>query len=900
MKLEAASWVRIGAAAFAIIAAVAAATWRRFRADGPDKGDWLRELLAGGLVAATGLLVVRPYLTASLIGAGDAYHYALQAADFIGQARRGIFPVLVGQTAFGFNGNVHTLRTAPYFTHVCGLMDWATGHRLPVPAVVNLVIAGTAVASAVSAYLSVRALAPRARLGSALLACLYVTSPGVAGPILGRDMVAAFMAMPWLPPLFLGLAQTLLREDPAGPLALATGALSMAWWSHPPTAAFASAAFAVAVLWRICLTAGMRSTWIGLGIAAVGGAAMVAYPFFSVLSMHLGSLARSAGTTASTVEGFGSLWPALVLPLSKGAGAPTDLQPGISMLLLGAAASFSTRLRRWPTVAFLAFAVLAALAFAPFSRLALLFWRPLPEAWVASLNPLPHQRIVPVLGAMIVVWAGCGFLDRMDVHRRSYRLFCALLGILALLSAAELAKFDWLYTLSARPADPELRPENVVLTRSSYLLFGASPSYFSNGYMEPWAEVRWLDRGVSRAWDNLDAVVAAAPVPAALQEVGRSLRIKLVQGSGYVLDFVFSDTGARGALTLSSGRVRRTWSLPLDGSSKSFGSLPGARHRLLVTPASHGDLMDISSSVPGVGVRVYPYRESELPLRLDSLAPLRLRVSAKAPGYLESPRVYIPGYRAAVNGRPAPCLVSPERLVMVPVPAGTSLVDLDYAGPPGLVAVYWLSLSTLGLWPLAIAGLCSRNSGRLTIDAVRRANLTRARRAPVLVALAVLAAAGAALWIRIHQERILAPLLAGQVRIKIQFDSHRGGTSEPLICGGVSGAADVLAVRYEPGCRLRFQYDHWGVGGPESASLPYDPNRVSTLAVTLPPRQAAGKPAGNLRIEFDGRLVLDAPALRYDFPPSAVVLGSNPVGSTICGPSFLGRIYSLRPEGAAP
>ena len=55
------------------------------------------------------LFAVHPYVRSALLGAGDAQSYSLTIADFLKQWRAGIFPVLIGQSEFAYNGGFQPL-----------------------------------------------------------------------------------------------------------------------------------------------------------------------------------------------------------------------------------------------------------------------------------------------------------------------------------------------------------------------------------------------------------------------------------------------------------------------------------------------------------------------------------------------------------------------------------------------------------------------------------------------------------------------------------------------------------------------------------------------------------------------------------------------------------------------
>ena len=70
--------------------------------------------------------------------------------------------------------------------------------------------------------------------------------------------------------------------------------------------------------------------------------------------------------------------------------------------------------------------------------------------------------------------------------------------------------------------------------------------------------------------------------------------------------------------------------------------------------------------------------------------------SAMTAGFVETGRVWLPGYEATVDGRPAVVKVSPARLAVVPVPAGQPTVELRYRGMGELWVAWCLSAFSWG------------------------------------------------------------------------------------------------------------------------------------------------------------------------------------------------------------
>ncbi len=86
------------------------------------------------------------------------------------------------------------------------------------------------------------------------------------------------------------------------------------------------------------------------------------------------------------------------------------------------------------------------------------------------------------------------------------------------------------------------------------------------------------------------------------------------------------------------------------------------------------------------------------PVRVDSLLPYRVTAAMDWSGYVETSRVWLPGYEAKVDGLPVEVRSSPERLAMVAVPEGQHTIELRYTGTTALRAAWWISALTWSGW----------------------------------------------------------------------------------------------------------------------------------------------------------------------------------------------------------
>ena len=89
------------------------------------------------------------------------------------------------------------------------------------------------------------------------------------------------------------------------------------------------------------------------------------------------------------------------------------------------------------------------------------------------------------------------------------------------------------------------------------------------------------------------------------------------------------------------------------------------------------------------------FNPTDLPVVIENWAPYRARTTVATTSYLETPRIFLNGYHAEVNGRKVPVSRSPNALVMIPLQEGENLVELSYPGPWTLRLALMISL---GFW----------------------------------------------------------------------------------------------------------------------------------------------------------------------------------------------------------
>lgn len=911
----------LAAVVLVIVQSIMAATIAR-RALGAKRKTVATEFALLALSAAGALWVAKPYLHAGQVGAGDSYHYGLQVADFVTQLRAGIFPVFIGQSEYAFNGNVHTLRTAPYFTLFAGLLDVVTLRQLSFVALQNLAAVLSITGAAVGAALCTRLLAPRQRALAVVLGFLYAACPALSAALFGSDMFATAMAAPWIPFFFTGLALSLDRLDDTSGLLLSVPSLGLIWYAHPAIGAWLTLPLIGIQAWRLLFLSGGAGNLARPFFGAAWLAVMLAYLLYSVESLSLGYHSAHAGdeTVSALLSSVQSTFPDVLLPI--------NLETGFGNFQLGYGLTFALSaglLALWSCGAagkgLLLTATFLLVATFPFPGLTSLFWSWVPHRLVEVTNVWPMQRFYLMLSGLAVVVAALAAGRQVGPSRRKSWLLGLALVAACGWSAAEVTKFHGHVarsTISTEESILRFSPENVTLTRSSYILFGWEPSTFSHGWVDPEFASGLLDEAMTAMTDNTTTLLTrrtSLEPRLPLTPLVQATPVVIPPGRDTLLRFEFADPAVTGEIKLQGDGIQRNYSLPISGRPRAFGATAEASHTLTLRAApDRKRTVTISTAASGVTVEALDFDSSILPIRIRSLTPYTATVDAPRAGFLETPYVFVPGYMTVVNGRQAPAERSPSGMVAAEVPAGRSEVVITHPGAPYLQSLWWLSLAGFIATPFVALGVYRHRptntaSDPVRLDALRRHHVGIVwKRTPLRHKVALLTTIGlvAALlaawsWYRLQQQEAAA---FGSIRLTVELPTS--GNPQPLVITGRTGAADCLYFQHEADGRVRFGIDHWGVGGPLSEPIQLKPARYHTIELTQGGLFPAGHrdharfssqtkpstkaPVGPLRLVVDGQLIFE---LDHPFHPAnaaEVYLGTNPIGVSVCGPIFTGRI----------
>jgi hypothetical protein len=673
-------------------------------------------------LVVAGLFLMSPYLASGIIGAGDARWYSKTVADYVVQMRAGFFPLWAAQSDWSFYGGIFPLRLAPYLAHLAGLVDVLTLRQLPPWAVMNVCLTVSLVGGLLSMFWCVRAILPGRPWIAVGLSLLYGLCPGVIGLAYAQDLYMSFCTLPFLPVAFLGAVRTFTRDDLAARLLL-VGGLAAAWLAHPPIGMWAGAVLAVTQVVRWLSERGWRTSWrydvVALGLFVL----LAAYPVISVRS--LGEIADGNPPASLHYGSIRDSFPANWLPVHRLVRALHNLQVGYGLAVLGLFVGWQVWRPGHAKVARLLVTCAAGLMvmLLPIPVLTPAIWQAMPQVVLNITNTWPAQRLL-VLLAVCVVMATAVWLGREETTDRQ-RVRCQWLLIAALVwGGLEVTKFlrrgvevsgGW------KQAVLEMRPENRTMVAAALGPLRVQPRTFNHGVTDVQLEHRFLTPDMQRILrNNTDAILPGVgpgegQIRPRLKQTFTGVhdpelpllhlqpRLTLQPGRHYLLGFEFDPArDYRGILKMEGPDFVRVYRLPDAGNGLSFGTTAvSARWIALWQTTGRPEeirLMWIPDdpaawSQPGMPFANFEMREydpASLDIVVESLVPYRVKVNAPAAGYLETPRISYPTYRATVNGREVATEVSPDGFVTVPVEPGRHQVQLTYAPPLATRLAYWM------------------------------------------------------------------------------------------------------------------------------------------------------------------------------------------------------------------
>jgi hypothetical protein len=907
------SWKQAAAFALMLLAALWA-TRLLLALVGRVRGTDTWEGLRLGAAQAAALFGLHPYVRSAILGAGDAMSYSMMVADFRAQVRAGIFPVLIGQSAYAFNGGFQPIRNAPMFEHLAGFVDLISLGTLNVFALQNLAVLACILGAVLGCYAALRissAKGPWLALG---LSVLYGLCPGVLAPLYGGDMYITFMTLPFIPWLILGIEQSSAEPDLVWPWVVQGASLAGMWLAHPPVAAWATLIAGAADVWTAIRNPGWkvaRRITVGAVVASLLGG----YVFVSVSSLRLPATSRAEALASIDykVATLHADWVNSFLPVDHNdSHLLGDVQLGYGLwacLLLSLAGAARSRSGR---TLLGCFGLILLFAW-PIPLLSRWAWRSLPSELLVVTNQWPMERFYVLLAALAVFIIAQAFGRNFEgVFRR--KLAYALLIGGCLWSAIEARKFfrraAEIDHTEAASEDMHL-PENLMLSRTHSYEYLGVPAYYSNGHMDPRLETRLLDSATWRAFaDGSSRRSGTGPKGAQMPTIdlrgrmgGRGQTLLAGPDQAFILKFDFLGQQPEGELQIKGGSLYEFYTLPLSGKSESFGSGADSSRTLIVENSTATAEKITFQFIGRMGahppddiahISIEPLAKEDRVIRLESLTPFRASVSAERGCYLETPKLFVPGYEASVDGNQMPVLKSPNGLVEVPLTKGEHEVTIEYVGSRLLHWSYatsagaWLALlAILGAWslrmepafaalvPLRARALFSSPKGRIYIRALQGAAL-------VAVVAALCAKGGA-----------FSKARYGNIQMLIKLPMSAIGQTEPLVTTGRAGSGDFLYVTYVDTGHVIVGHDKWNFGGSKSGPIAVDYQLPQSVEVGLSSLNPASEGPKRVFVRWNGVGVFSEDAAAYPSRPDEVTVGQNTIGGSTTLPRFSGEILDV-------
>jgi hypothetical protein len=429
------------------------------------------------------------------------------------------------------------------------------------------------------------------------------------------------------------------------------------------------------------------------------------------------------------IDQWRNLWAAHFLqPLTPALNTTGDLQPGWGLWL------------GWPAAAWAAGRSRAAqLWFAAITLLSvnLVPW-PGISAFMVEFFPVNLRDTAGLTQALRVVPVFCGLLafgallawreEQVDSRPWRRRLGAGVLVLAAVWGGFEVRPIlarGFRAESSRELTATYWRPDTAHFHRFVYDLVQI-PDYYSHGKFYPEMELRLWDANRTELFspaDTVQAMEAAGSRPLRLEARPTDNQpgwfdlqpgFAAQPGERLVLRFEF-DPRRRydGYLFIVGEHGDREYILPASGWPKAFGTgETNGRHLMVWNSGQTVENYRLRIyRVPGNGTEspegffanltLSTYDPARSAIQLESLNPWRARTRFGHEAWLETSRVFLPGYQVMRDGRPLAATEfgrTPDGLLQVRVPPGEHVVELHYTGTAVLRAAGWVSLvAWLGL-----------------------------------------------------------------------------------------------------------------------------------------------------------------------------------------------------------
>ena len=874
------------------------------------------------VVLTVALLAAAPFMTKGPLGTSEAYNYSLALADTVTQMRNGTLPVLAGQSEFAFNGRVHPLRTAPYLNYMAGLLDLLTFRQLGFWALQNSIIALSLIAGALACFWSLIKVTPTPPPTAAALASLYVFSPAVLAAAYGMDLYMTVTTVPFLPIALAMCVRAFSCRQPTDLVKLVT-ALAACWLAHPPVAFWLSVSVLFLQVIALFINRPRGREWLLILAMILLFIILAGFSFASALTIAPYEAVSKTHDLTQLFNEVNRAFPGSLRPISLNANQIGDFQLGyVVWALAGLAVIFGLTSKNTPALSLLGVAGLLFAFTAPVPQVNHWLWTHAPSVALNLTNQWPMQRLylpitLLILMAFALVWR------TPEVHSTASRdAIRAILLIAIIWTGWQGTRF-----ISRGFSTQQVAIQrghisgNINLTGISYALLGI-PGSFVNGVMDPAFEFRLLapydGREVYSNWrvplpamsDNQSGFLEAR-ISNNQEILDLSPPLSLQPDTRYRLTLNFLVPPAEATLQLIGPTLFRQYPLPISGYPRGFGMQPGNNPQLTLW-TSQSKTEEVRLRVVGQGLNSGPWanrrfagykleriQSTALPIQLESLLPLRAKVNANIAGYLETPRVYIPGYEAEVDGRSVRVQPSPEGMAMVPVPAGQSRIELRYPGPQITRIAFWISFA--GWLSVGLGSIVLKSSPKLGDHLITY--ISRHTKIIFIVFFAsILATTSVWAWVNWTDHR----LAVGPVRIRFALPRGETNRQQPLLVTGKPYAGTFIYVAYHDAEHIRIGVDVWGLLGYQSEPIRTDyfaDHEVVIEAGSLYPQnhpklrgqteETIKRLNSKLRVIFDGTTVINRDIDTYPSKVNEVTIGKNLLGGSSCEPNFAGKILSV-------
>lgn len=670
-----------------------------------------------------------PHLGSALISfSQDAQTYYFLITDFVLQIREGLFPTYINQGLLASHA-IPILPRAPYMFLLAGFLDFITASKLSLGTIFNLTINFSIFSGIFVCYLILIKLNPLFRWQAAMLAAIYILSPGVGGLIYIWNMYFSSMTIPFVPIFFYSIIRSFTQRDYISSSFFGIS-LSLIWMAHPPIgiACILLALFAqcihfifyqrtikfIKIISASYLIFLMLSAFYFISVFVIG-ANVTSQPYSVNMLFHLmdhefmQALTRGLNWTLETTFNPIHLFSSYSIRLTI-----------MLWILFIVSTILSIKNLYKNQKIFIILSLLITVLIFPVPFITQYIWSHLPNIF-ALISEQPNFRLCISL-TVVIVFAVYFAYENIFNHKRKLLFVITLLCVIASARDIYYSMAEELYTYIHNNQTQIGNTKTLSLPENLRLFTMAHYMGEEDVYFIPFMENKIISKNGEILQSVKQILIQRCQLqnPTNFKNKFPTEETPGIPGPSYSLN-----PGKFYFLGFSLDAQKTDWTAWLRGEqflriyTITTGKLSTSDFNIIPLWNSENYTKKIATTFMGrckpkdnncdfslnhICFQEFNPLDNDFPIRLISIAPYKAELkNIKKESFLETHRMFIKNYRVTVNGKQTPYYKSKNGRVLIPIHSGNSTIEISFLFTP--LMLFSLVISVFGFLSIIFFGV---------------------------------------------------------------------------------------------------------------------------------------------------------------------------------------------------